>query len=886
MLPAENAQPVICSACAHSNPAAHRFCAQCGKPLDDSTPATRTSPAPSPIVPPPRIPRGSSDAERFLPGAMLAGRYRMVGLLGRGGMGEVYRADDLKLGQPVALKFLPRGVEQDPDRLERFLTEVRLSLRVTHPNVCRVFDISQADGRHFLSMEYVDGEDLASLLRRIGRLPEDKAIQIARQLCAGLAAAHDEGVLHRDLKPANVMIDGRGRAKITDFGLAGATAGIRGLEARHGTPQYMAPEQVAGGELSERTDVYSLGLVLYELFTGKRAFEGKDVADLVQRKASTPTSPSAHLRGIDPTVERAILRCLDLDPAKRPASASALAAALPGGDPLAMALAAGETPSPEIVALAGGRGELSPAVATTCLAVVLAGLLGVWIGNGRDQLQNRVPMPMPPGELTAAARAVAAAAGYPTRVGYSAHGFTWMQDYLTKIEREDRSAGRWDNIARERPSPVRFWYRESPAPLTPSNNLGRVGQAEPPLVVPGMIRVYLDPDGALQELRAVPPDVPDATDTWPEPDWKPLLAAARFDTATLVAAAPQWPSPVASDLRRAWTSGDRRIEAAGFRGRVVWFSVVPAWRAREPAPPPSPSPMDRVFPLMSVAVIVGGALLARRNLRLGRSDTRGATRLGAAYVTVGVAAQLLTFNSVSGSFFHMMNTVAVQFFVGTLVWVFYVALEPYVRRLWPDTLTAWTRVLDGRFLDPLVGRHILIGAMGGIVVSAVMILPDMAAPWFGAPPVAPYTGAFLGLRGARFSLSSSLLILQQSFFTPFAALLLLLLLRVVLRRPWLAYAAFFGLLIVPNMNRPMFEVAMVFVVTALTVVILTRFGVLAFLVTMLFSTWGHVALTTDSNSWFFVSSVITMALFAAVAVYAFVVSLGGRLAFRDPVLDS
>jgi serine/threonine-protein kinase len=175
---------------------------------------------------------------------MVGGRYRMVGLLGRGGMGEVYRADDLRLGQPVALKFLPAGVERDRDRLDRFLNEVRLSLKVTHPNVCRVFDMGDVDGHHFLSMEFVDGEDLASLLRRIGRLPEDKAVEIARQLCAGLAAAHDEGVLHRDLKPANVMIDGRGRAKITDFGLAGATAGIIGAEARAGTPQYMAPEQM------------------------------------------------------------------------------------------------------------------------------------------------------------------------------------------------------------------------------------------------------------------------------------------------------------------------------------------------------------------------------------------------------------------------------------------------------------------------------------------------------------------------------------------------------------------------------------------------------------------------------------------------------------------
>src|SRR5919107_606805 len=145
------------------------------------------------------------DAARFIPGTVLAGRYRLVGQLGRGGMGEVYRADDLKLGQPVALKFLPARLSKDAAMLERFHREVRTARKVSHPNVCRVFDIGEAAGQHFLSMEYIDGEDLSSLLRRIGRLPEDKAVEVARQICAGLAAAHDEGVLHRDLKPANVM---------------------------------------------------------------------------------------------------------------------------------------------------------------------------------------------------------------------------------------------------------------------------------------------------------------------------------------------------------------------------------------------------------------------------------------------------------------------------------------------------------------------------------------------------------------------------------------------------------------------------------------------------------------------------------------------------------
>src|SRR6187397_3101699 len=340
-----------CPACGTTNPASQKFCGTCGAaiPTSDSETAISPTPAQAPL-----------DRGHFVPGQMLGDRYRMVALLGRGDMGEVYRAEDLKLGQPVSLKFLPRDVEGDADRLQRFLGEVRLALRVTHPNVCRVFDISETAGRHFISMEFVDGEDLASLLRRIGRLPEDKAVEISRQLCAGLAAAHDQGVLHRDLKPANVMIDGRGRAKITDFGLAGATAGIIGAEARAGTPQYMAPEQVAGQALSERTDIYALGLVLYELFTGKRAFDAKDLNELARLQSSTPTSPSAHVTGLNPAIERAILRCVDPDPAKRPSSAASLAAALPGGDPLAMAMAAGETPSPEMVARAGGGGALRP----------------------------------------------------------------------------------------------------------------------------------------------------------------------------------------------------------------------------------------------------------------------------------------------------------------------------------------------------------------------------------------------------------------------------------------------------------------------------------------------------------------------------------------------
>ena len=197
-------------------------------------------------------------------------RYRVLGLVGRGGMGEVYRASDLKLNQPVALKFLPESATRSRALLERFHGEVRIARQVSHPNVCRVYDIGEADGAAYISMEYVDGEDLGSLLRRIGRLPGDKATEIARKLCAGLAAAHARGVVHRDLKPANVMIDGRGEALIMDFGLAAVADQVDGAEVRSGTPAYMAPEQLAGREVTERSDLYALGLVLYEVFTGQK----------------------------------------------------------------------------------------------------------------------------------------------------------------------------------------------------------------------------------------------------------------------------------------------------------------------------------------------------------------------------------------------------------------------------------------------------------------------------------------------------------------------------------------------------------------------------------------------------------------------------------------
>ncbi len=268
-----------------------------------------------------RRPRATAtqDTDTFQPGDVFAGRYRMVTRLGRGGMGDVWRADDLVLETPVALKLIS---STGPAAHAQLVNEVRLARQITHPAVCRVFDVGEDDGLVFFTMELVHGEDLATLLRRAGRLPAERVLDIARQLCAGLAAAHEVGVLHRDLKPANVMIDNRGRVLITDFGIAipRDDATPQGFV---GTPGYMAPEQLTpDATLTECTDIYALGIILYELVVGQHPFGNRP------GRAGEPPHPSAKVPDVDPRLERVILQALKPDPRDRPQSAALMAATL------------------------------------------------------------------------------------------------------------------------------------------------------------------------------------------------------------------------------------------------------------------------------------------------------------------------------------------------------------------------------------------------------------------------------------------------------------------------------------------------------------------------------------------------------------------------------
>jgi tetratricopeptide (TPR) repeat protein len=262
---------------------------------------------------------GEPGERLFAPGEIFAGRYRMIARIGHGGMGGVWRADDLVLKTEVALKLI---FSATPAGRERILNEVRLARQITHPAVCRVFDVGDAEGGVFYSMELVHGEDLATLLRRVGRLPSEKVADIGRQLCAGLAAAHAQGVLHRDLKPANVLIDDDGLIRITDFGIAVLRTATH-MHTFAGTPAYMAPEQQAlAGPLSERTDIYALGLLLYELLVGHQAASRN-------RGMNPMPRPSTLVTNVDAQLERAVMRALAHDPQARHASALEMASSLP-----------------------------------------------------------------------------------------------------------------------------------------------------------------------------------------------------------------------------------------------------------------------------------------------------------------------------------------------------------------------------------------------------------------------------------------------------------------------------------------------------------------------------------------------------------------------------
>jgi tRNA A-37 threonylcarbamoyl transferase component Bud32 len=870
---------------------------QSGGVLEDSPTASfgRGTPAPEP------------PARRFLPGMRFGDRYRIIEMLGRGATGEVYRADDLKLGQPVALKFLPPHLAEDADARARIRNEVRVARQVSHPNVCRVYDIAEADGYAFISMEYVDGEDLRSVLRRLGRPSREKASEIARQLCAGLAAAHEIGVLHRDLKSENIMIDGRGRARITDFGLASFQHELP-ERALAGTPVYMAPELFAGAQASTRTDIYSLGAVLYELFTGRSPFGPATVEELRRQKATAlPPSPREHAPDIDPVLEGLILSCLEADPSQRPASALAIAALLPGGDPVALALASGDTPSPEAVAAAGGEERVSRQVAFGSLFVLAAGLAAITALNSRASLTGISPPAKPPIVLADRARELLARLGYREPAVDRAYGYGVYGTYLEHIAETDSSPGRWAALQARKPRPYAFWYRESPVALIPLHAYGEVRFGDPPRSIAGMAGVVTDDEGRLQILEIVPPQRDASPANAAVPDYSPLFEVAGLNMTDFAPAPAEWNPLLSSESRSAWTGHypgqDEvvRVEAAAYRGRPTYFQVLetfdrPTREVRNEPKPASKVASEWANVVLMLAVLLVPPFVARRNLRRGVGDRRGAWRLGLAVFLLQLAAWALrteTLRSLFKSETLLVVQLGVALVLAAAAALIYLALEPYVRRLWPRSLISWTRLLMGRFGDPRVGRDVLIGAVAGVGVILIQRLEWLVPSALGVAPRIPYSVSDATLLGGGKALA--LAVAPVFLFGPLVVLFVLTIPMLLLRRRALAIAAAMAILILGDAHwvaRGSSGIALasalvgVVLVYAVLVGTLIRFGLLslgsAYFFFEILQRWP---LTFDTDAWYAGTSLMGMLILAVVAAAAVVVARGGASVWRRAAVE-
>jgi len=298
---------VKCPKCHHENSEDSIYCGKCTTPLKlpEEIDVTETIETPK---------------EELTTGVTFAGRYQIIEELGKGGMGKVYKVHDTEIREKVALKLLKSEISADEKTIERFRNEIKLARKIAHRNVCKMFDLGEEKGTRFITMEYVEGEDLKSMIRMMGLLSRGKAISIAKQVCEGLAEAHGFGIVHRDLKPSNIMIDKFGNAKIMDFGIARSlrAKGITGTGVMIGTPEYMSPEQVEGKETDQRTDIYSLGIILYEMVTGQTPFDGETAFSIaLKHKSEIPRDPREFNAQIGDDLSILILQCLEKDRDKR-----------------------------------------------------------------------------------------------------------------------------------------------------------------------------------------------------------------------------------------------------------------------------------------------------------------------------------------------------------------------------------------------------------------------------------------------------------------------------------------------------------------------------------------------------------------------------------------
>ncbi|MEZ5426251.1 MAG: protein kinase [Pyrinomonadaceae bacterium] len=845
----------------------------------------------------------------FIAGTVLDERYRIIGLLGKGGMGEVYKAEDLKLNQMVALKFLPEKLEKNEDALKRFIGEVRTARQVSHPNVCRVFDIGETGGKHFLSMEFIEGDDLSQLLNRIGRLPSDKATEISRQICFGLHAIHDAGILHRDLKPANIIIDSKGKARITDFGIAGIEEEISSEEIRVGTPAYMSPEQITGKEVTPRSDIYSLGLLLYEIYTGKQAFKADSLSELIEKhKTTQPANPSEFVENIEPIVEKIIKRCLEKDARDRPNSALQVALAMPGGNPLEAAIAAGETPSPEMVAAASKKGALKPLIALGVVAAFLVFYFGALLFNQTYKAFSLTPFEKPPEVLADRSKQIIQKFGYPKPPVDAEYEFVQDNSFLKVRDSMVLGDSKYGRSYREmiragQPYNIYFLYRQSPDYLEPVDNV-KVLENEPPLSQSGMANVKLDVRGRMVEFIVVPAKEASKRDS-AEVNWKDFFAEAGLDLAKFEETESNLTPPVFADKRIAWKGSladfqdiPIRIEAAEFNGKPVYFKIFAPWDLESGEAGGNQSPSRKfgtvIIILWICIAIIGSIFFAYRNLKGGRGDLRGGLKLAVFLFAVALLGQIIFADHIPtiwGELSVIYEAVSFAVLLAISIGLIYIALEPFIRRSWSEMLISWSRVMAGDFRDPMVGRDILMGGFLGlghtIGVSVGILIVQLYNGRFDV-----VTDAFTlsNINGFGSFTATILFELVSQIFQSFAMLFLAYLLYRLTGKKFLGVFLvgflFFAIQFLFFALTVHWVISIAALINSICLVIaLYRFGLLG-----LISFWFFFVLTYafpvtfDSSLFYFQTSVLTVVITLGIIFYAAYVSIAGQPVFGKKIL--
>jgi hypothetical protein len=579
---------------------------------------------------------------------------------------------------------------------------------------------------------------------------------------------------------------------------------------------------------------------------------------------------------------------------------------------LAAALAAGETPSPDVVAAARDVGLFSPAVSLTCVAVTVIGLLSLGVVSPHTMLLGMAGIDKEPAALVERARTIARNLGYENRPVDEAYGYESDLDYLRYVRLHNRSPSRWDALKTSRPTGVTFWYRQSRSPMTSMTfrlyGPGHVGPNDPEETQPGMLSMRIDSSGRLVRLFVASGSTDVIGTASGTPDWARVFAESGLPMAEFSRTSPQGQPANSGETRVAWegTNPDHpdmafRVEAAAAKGRLVFFDAFPpSVRANQEdaASPSAPADSALAFVNACVAVLVwaGASLLARRNMRQGRGDRRGAFRLSVYIAATSLLANTIGAHHPAGfvreiELMRMLLTLALS--TGIASWLMYMAIEPHLRRVWPEVLIGWSRVLTGRVRDPRVGRDLLIGACTGILIGWVPHVAALAPRWVGLP--GPILGVFaIGYLpmgqlavSARHGLEFVLFEMVTATFLVLVLAVALVFFRILLRSRTAAalalvvlFALTGGAAVATQGVRggewvlPLVGVA---INAALLVLVLVRFGVLSMIAAVWVSLLNQIVpVTFDWSAPYAESSWLIVGTILALTFYGFRTTLAGR----------